>query len=495
MFGFLKVHVLLLGLVGGLIMIAVYLSWNIIHRDPLSGLITTAVEYGTVEQIVSVSGITKANNTAELGFARAGTVSLVYVKEGDQVEAGDVLATLGAEALMSERDSALAAETVALADQEELLAGHTAASRAITDTKVAIAANTLTHLGSTEAITIDNAKRLLRSNDLSARTTDTAETAPAPVISGTYHCPAEGSYQLTLYSSGGSSGYSLKLSGLETGTYPVSTNQPSVFGTCGLSAQFSDGAEYGGSTWLIDIPNPSGARYASNKNALEATRSAAVKALELAERERDQANAKPRDEAIKRAEGQVKQAAARVAKLTADIGDLAIHAPFYGTVTRVDISAGETAPTTPVFTVLASDTIELTARIPEIDITAIARNQTARVVFDAESTVTLTGLVSYIAPLPIQIDGVAYFEIKIELENKPTWLRGGLNADIDISIARRENVLRIPKRYVIEIGETTSVRMLTGSTIATSTITRTFMGNDGYVAIEGLPEGTVIVTP
>lgn len=169
--------------------------------------------------------------------------------------------------------------------------------------------------------------------------------------------------------------------------------------------------------------------------------------------------------------------------------------PFTGTVTTVDIVAGESAGTAPLFTVLATNDIELRARIPEIDITTIAVGQTARVVFDADTSTPLSGTVTYISPLPIQIDGVGYFEITIGLNTAPSWLRGGLNADVDVVIESTLDVVRIPKRYLIETADGAFIRTLNNNSIATTTVTKIVAGNDGWVAIDGVPVGTTIVTP
>ena len=480
---------------------AYFLIQNI-NRDPLSGLITAKVERGTVESLVSVSGVTKARNTAELAFPTSGVVSKVYVKEGDVVEAGTVLATLGAEQLVAARASAVADLRVAEADRAELVTGNTIDTRAITNTKAAIAEAELARTEETQKILVANAKRTLRSGALTARSTDDNETAPAPTISGTYSCMNEGTYILTIYRSGADSGYSIRISGLETGTASVSTDQPTSFGTCGLFAQFTNSAQYSDSVWNVEIPNTAGTSYTQNKNALTTTENtartsidAAKQALTLATQQQTETNAAPRSEAVMRANARISKANATIAQIDAQIGDRAIIAPFTGTITTVDILAGESAGTAPLFTLLATSDIELKARIPEIDITTIKTGQKARVLFDADTKAPLSGTVTYISPLPIQIDGVGYFEITVALDTNPDWLRGGLNADIDVITEATTDTLRIPKRYLIENTDGTFIRTLQNNQVATTTVEKTAAGNDGWVGIQGAEVGDVIVAP
>ena len=504
MFSFVRLHKVITGSIVAAIIAGGYFVYEKINRDPLAGLVTTTVERGTVESLVSISGATKARSTAELAFPSPGVVSKVYVREGDVVEAGTILATLGAEELVASRASALADLRVAEADRAELVSGDTADTRAITSTKLDIATAELERITATQKVLVDNAKRALRSSTPFARSLDANESAPAPIISGTYRCEKEGEYTLTIYRSGADSGYSIRMTGIETGSASVSTDQPSPFGTCGLFALFTDEAPYSDSVWTIAIPNTTGDSYTANKNALATTENtartsiaAAKQALTLAEQEQTSTNAAPRSEAVDRANARISKASATIAQIDAQIGDRAIVAPFTGTVTTVDIVVGESAGTAPLFTLLATDDIELKARIPEIDITTIQTSQKARVLFDANPSTPLTGTVTYISPLPTEIDGVSYFEITLILDTTPSWLRSGLNADIDIITEFTENVLRIPKRYLTENADGTFIRVLQDSNIATSTVTKEYEGNDGWVGISGagVTEGTVIVTP
>ncbi len=502
MLRYLRSHLFVTVLATAVVLYVTHLIWSAATYDPLEGLTTALVERGDVEEIVSVSGVMRARSTAELAFPSPGVVSKVYVKEGDAVKEGDVLASVGAETLVAERASTLAELRLAEADRDELVAGVREEAQAVTDTTVAIAEAELARVKETQDLSVANAKRTLLSSGLTARSEKVNEDAAAPVVSGTYRCEAAGDYKLSVFSSRSSSGYSLNASGLESGTFTVSTEQPAVLGSCGLYLLFDADSNYSGSIWTIHIPNESGASYITNQNAYEAALAAranaiaaATEALSLAKSKQALENADPRQEALARAEAKVAQANARVARIDAELGDRAVVAPFDGTVTLVDILPGETAGAAPVFTVLAADAFELVARIPEIDITKVEVGQNARVVFDARSDAELAANVSYVSPLPTQIDGVAYFEVKLTLTEPPTWLRGGLNADIDIIIAKQSGVLRVPKRYIVREGEADTVLTLQGNLIEPTPITVTFVGNDGYVAIEGLSADTTLIAP
>jgi HlyD family secretion protein len=475
---------------------------SFLTRDPLAGLTLATVETGIVESIVSVSGVTRSRNTAELAFPTSGVVAAVPVKEGDRVEAGTILATLGSAREVANLDKARADLAIAEANLESLIRGVRPEARAVTSASVEAARAEVERVTKETNQAVDNARRALYSNSLATESNNPFESSPAPVITGTYRCTEPGVYTLRVYNSGAVSGYSLGLTGLETGTYSVGIDQPAPFGNCGLQAQFADNETYHNTTWQIEIPNTRSSTYITLKNALDLALTnrdnaiaAANEALRLAEKKQSLENANPLTTDIKTAEARVAQARAALTEIGATLREHSIVAPFAGQVTAVDILPGETAPTTPVITLLAADAFEVVARVPEIDITKIALDQTARVVFDAKADEMKTGRVSYISPLPTTIDGVAYFEVKIGFAEMPAWLRGGLNADIDIVTGASSDTSKIPTRYLITNDTGTYVRTLAGTTIATTTIEVLFNGNDGYVSIRGLAPGTTIIAP
>jgi HlyD family secretion protein len=266
---------------------------------------------------------------------------------------------------------------------------------------------------------------------------------------------------------------------------------------------FTAGDSYSNSEWEIEVPNTRNSNYTTLKNAYTLAKTQAQNAidlaknsLDLAEDEFDLATAPARNEESIQALSAVSQAEARVAAIDARMSDRSIVAPFPGIITKISITKGESASINPVITILGDNAFVLKARVPEIDITKIKNGQTVKAIFDANDKETLTGQVSYISPIATQIDGVAYFEITIKLDQSPEWLRAGLNADIDIVVEKKENVLRIPKRFVIEDTDKNKVvLLLKNNKVSTSTVTVNFTGNDSFVEITGLEEGSVVVAP
>lgn len=474
---------------------------GISNRDTVE-LITATVETGTVQQLVSVSGVAEAEQTAELAFPVGGIIEQVMVATGDEVEKGDVLIKLDARALYADRQEALAAVTKAIADRDELLSGPTNSARDVTTETVSSKRAALETVTADGAQKIANAYQTLLSSDLTAYSNDPAEDATPPTVSGTYTCGQEGAYTLDVFSSASDSGYSYKLSGIETGTYAASTEQPTPLGVCGLRIIFDDASRYNSSEWTIEIPNTKSSLYVTNRNAYalavtqaDSAVSVAEQALTLAEATATNQNSPARSESIARATAAITQAQARLARIDTTIADRTLRAPFAGTITEIDILPGETVTTAPVVTLLADSNFDVTARIPEIDIGKLALGQKVVMIFDARDTEVVTGSIRFISLKSTEIDGVAYYEATIELDEIPSWIRSGLNADIDIITSEQTNSLRVPKRFVTSTDSGHVVLIQKDNTIATSSVEVILEGDDGFVAITGLTEGDIVIAP
>jgi multidrug efflux pump subunit AcrA (membrane-fusion protein) len=469
-------------------------------REPI--LVTTTVEMGQVRQLVSVSGIAKANQSANLAFPTTGIVDQVLVRTGDTIEAEMVLATLDSRTLYTDRAEAEAMLDAALADRAVLLAGPTSETRSVTNETIVTQELALKTTEVTEAEKIKNAYRTLLSSNLEAYSKDPNRDAVAPIISGTYTCDVEGFYQLELFASQAQSGYSYRLSGLESGTYDATTRQPSPLATCGLEIQFDKDSNYTRNTWIISVPNTRSANYLSNLNAYELAVTQANNAIKTAEQNlivarvsAEDKNAPARSENIAKANAVIAQARARLNRIDTTIAKQKLVAPFSGTITNVSVLPGEIVTTNPIITLLADTDFEVIARIPEIDIGKLLVGQRADLLFDARPQEILSGEVRFISPKATEIDGVAYYEAFITLDQLPQWMRSGLNADIEIILTEEISILRVPRRFITKTATGHTAHLLQFGSISIVPIEIILEGNDGFVAISGVNEGDILVAP
>lgn len=495
---FLQKHIFII--VGVVIFAVILLVWKS-TRNEAPTWTTDTVSTGTVRNITSVSGSVDAIGSADLTFPTGGMLESISVTEGDFVTQGKVLATLVHNDLRADAQDAYAALLIAQADRDELVNGIRSEARDVSKTTAEIASDDLARVTAEQNDRVENAYRTLLSNDLEVRPVKNDNADTPPTITGTYTC-SKGTYTLNTFGSASKSGYSYRLSGIESGTFTAYTESAAPLGTCGLMIQFADGVRYGNSTWTIEIPNTQSSSYVTNLNAYtlaltERTNAitAAKQKLTLAEQHNTLDTAAPRSEALARENARVLQAEARLAVVQAQIKDHILVAPFDGTITNIEAVVGEAVGTTPIITMVSENAFALTALVPEIDITKIAVGQKADIVFDARQDETFPGTIIFISPLAKEIDGVSYFEAKLTLDESVNWLKSGLNADIDIILESHENVTRIPKRYLMGTEGSYTVLTPNDTESVATPITVNFIGNDGFVEISGLGTGSTIIAP
>ena len=484
-----------------MILIALFTLFQVL-RGPQIDYVTAKVDRGDIREIVSVSGVIQSDNTAELAFPVTGTVKNINVKEGDNVAAGDIIMSLDTASLAAQRREALGNLQIAEADKQELISGVRQEAREVTAIGVASAEAELERITNEENERVKNARRTLYSSDLQAFPVYKQTDNVPPTITGTYTCLEEGSYELEMFASSADSGYSYKLSGLESGIASAYTSNSGPLGKCGLRIQFPLGEKFGSTDWIIPIPNKNGASYVTNLNAYELAVkqrdnkiAVATEAFRLSQTEQQLENAAPRSEALTRAQADITKASAQLLAIDALIADRILVAPFDGVITDIATKIGETVSINPIVTMVSEEAFEITARIPEIDIAKINNGQKAEVVFDAASSDVLDAKIVFVSPVATEIDGVAYFEAKLQFLDPPSWLKVGLNADVDIIVAETKDVLRAPKRFVIEEADNKYLLLREGNTTVKQQVNTGFTGNDGYIEVFDLAPETIIVAP
>ncbi len=464
---------------------------------------TTTVSEGTVTRTTALTGVSSNRARTDLAFSTSGRVEQILVAEGDEVEAGQTLARLAPQG----RDDAvrLAEATLreAIAAQQELLRGLTDDDRQVLEITVENARDSLAQITREQDRAVENARNALFNSSLAAFPVDREERTPAPAVTGTYECTDPGTYQLEVFRSGAESGFSLRVSGLEQDTIPLSFTQSVPFGTCGLQVRFEESVLYNRTEWTIPIPNTSAPDFTINRNAYEAAQTtkenrieAATAQLRLAEQQRDRDVAPARSERIAQADARIAQAESQLQQAQKALADGILTAPVDGVISDIQVVVGEVVSGTPAITLARSEvTHTIDVRIPEIDIADVEAGQVASVVFDARSTETYAGTVSRISPLPTVIDGVSYFTASVTLNDPPSFLRSGLNADVDITTTKLTGVTTIPVAALA--GESNSepfVRIPEGEGYRRQPVTVLLQGTDGTVAIEGVSVGTEVLT-
>ncbi|RMD59406.1 efflux RND transporter periplasmic adaptor subunit [Candidatus Parcubacteria bacterium] len=210
------------------------------------------------------------------------------------------------------------------------------------------------------------------------------------------------------------------------------------------------------------------------------------------------APARPQDVALARA--QVKQAQSEIESIQKQIDDSILRAPVEGTITQVEVEAGEqVSPNQPIITLLEEGNFRLEVDIAEADIAKIKMGDKAQVTFDALGPdYVMPAEVVFIDPAETVIQDVTYYKVKLKFNLPPEKLspiKPGMTANIDIQTAQKDNVLAVPARSVIEKGGKRVVRLLKDGQMVEQEVQTGIFGDRGMVEIiSGLQAGDQVVT-
>lgn len=189
---------------------------------------------------------------------------------------------------------------------------------------------------------------------------------------------------------------------------------------------------------------------------------------------------------------------ARVLGARGELGKYKIYAPLSGTITTVKARVGEYASASVSLIGIISDTsFEIEAKVPEADIAKIHIGDRAKVTLDAYGNDALfEARVATIDPAETIIDNVPTYKVTLYFTEDGERIKSGMTANIDIATARKDGVIAIPQRAIINKNGNKFVTIMNPDTTTTEvSVTTGLRGSDGTSEIvEGLREGDVIVT-
>ncbi len=218
---------------------------------------------------------------------------------------------------------------------------------------------------------------------------------------------------------------------------------------------------------------------------------------ELAERAAGEADSK---QAACRAAGeQIQVSLARIDAARARLERTLLRAPFAGTVAEINGEVGEFVTpspigiaTPPAVDVVDSSCIYITAPIDEVDAPRVKEGMAARVTLDAFKDRSFKAHVRRVAPYVLEVEKQARtVEVEAEIDERgDAALLPGYSADLEVIIAERPDVLRVPTRALVEGNH---VYVLEGGHIHQRTV-ETGIGNWEFTEVtKGLEPGDRVV--
>ena len=225
-----------------------------------------------------------------------------------------------------------------------------------------------------------------------------------------------------------------------------------------------------------------------DSNRLAALTERKLVSTELAERAAGEADA--REAACRAAAEQIRVSEARIDAARARLERTLLRAPFDGTVAEINGEIGEFVtpspvgiPTPPAVDVVDTSCLYITAPIDEVDAPRVREGMPARVTLDAFRDRNFPAHVRRVAPYVLDAEKQARtVEVEAEIDDfGDALLLPGYSADVEVILAERGDVLRIPTRALVE-GK--RVYVLEGDRIRSREVS-TGIGNWEYTEITG----------
>ena len=197
----------------------------------------------------------------------------------------------------------------------------------------------------------------------------------------------------------------------------------------------------------------------------EAKRQAELRARGFVSASREEAartEAAARQASCNTSKADVTQAEARLTATRVEQGRVALYAPFAGTVAKIVGELGEYStpsppgvPTPPAIDLIDDSCMYVKAPMDEVDAPKISPGQIVRISLDALPGKQLAGTVRRVAPYVSAVEKQARtvdIEVDFGAPENIGKLLVGYSADVEIILAVRESVLRIPTAAIQEGG-------------------------------------------
>jgi HlyD family secretion protein len=180
------------------------------------------------------------------------------------------------------------------------------------------------------------------------------------------------------------------------------------------------------------------------------------------------------------------------------LNDYKVIAPIDGTITALSLKVGDKVNIgTPLATISNKDEMEFKIAVDELDIDKLSYDKEVKVIVDAIKETEDNPIIGRISKLPLEgvtADGVTDYYVTIAIPGDDR-VRISMNADADIFIDKRENVLTVPLEGIHKENGETYVEVFNGETTEKKVI-KTGLSDVSYVEIlEGLEEGEKVVVP
>lgn len=435
---------------------------------------TATAQIGNIERVISVTGQISANDKVDLSFDHSGRIVGVYVRVGDQVYAGKILARLDSADLSAQLQSADASVLAAQAKFDQLINGARSedlnilqinlnnAQKVLTDAKTIgslVVSKTALNSGINALVTVSDLfskyKHLIDNSRVEKILND-KEQSLFLIYDQRNLRYVDSWYFLSLQT-----GLIQKISQSE------------------INPQSLDGAEllHQVKQVLFSVQNALDSLYSglnlaqsadTDKAAIISAKSGVLAQITATnnheqailnaqntvnnyQSQLDLKKAPPTQYEVDIAKSQLIQAKAGQTQIQAQLEKNILRSPIAGMIADTDLRVGEIAsPAQIAASIIGQSKFQIEANIAEVDVSKIKVSDPVKVTLDAYGPdIVWDATVSQIYPTERVIEGVSTYKTVIVFLKTDDRIKSGMTANLDIQNDKRENALYLPQRAII----------------------------------------------
>jgi len=506
-----------------IIFVLILTVYQFFFRDKEPSFELAEVSRGRVYQEVIETGQVKKGEEISLSFQTAGKIENIYVEVGQIVEAREKLVRLDADNLLIQLQEAKAAQDLAQAKLDKVLAGATSEEIKVTETKVENYQISLTTAQENLDQAFEDAQNSLNDAylkiynafnavDSIKRTYFTSNNQESIKVREDKDKIEQAMSQSKHYldisrTSPTNENINKAISEMKIALETTSEALKTVRETCETplyrsTVSTTDKTSLDTHRGYVNtaLTNITNSQQTISSEELDVA--AAGGNLQTAKDELALLIAEPRQEDIDLHQAQVNQAKAQIALLQNSLQETTLISPIKGQITQIYKETGEQVQPMLqdlVITLLPAIPFEIEVDIYEEDVVKIKIGNQVHISLVAFPEQIFEGQIISIGPAEKLIEGVVYYEANIgPAPNSEKWIpdtaRPGMTADLTIKTAEKENALIVSEEAIQKKNRKTIVPVFKDDAIEEREIEIGLWGsNDVVEVVSGLEEGEKVI--
>jgi len=486
--------VLILILIGGLV-------WFFKFREKKQEPSLFEVQRGNVEKTISETGTLRKGNLINLSFESSGKIEKIFVKEGDKVREGDVLAKLESKNL--ELQLAVAREQLreAKAALQRLLSGPKEEEIELAKVNFEKAKGDFENFPSQVSSSFNYFYlKLKQIKDQIQVIKDLYFSDP---LSYSQDFRAEKENIERNIEELESEKEEISTSNVKDKVEKVDQILNSIFSSLEKMRKIMDDVKEmknisQSNILLLDSQKEIVNSLISQNLSLKTNYNLLKSALDSAQKNLNLLQSQPKKEDVEIYEAKVKEAENQVLILENNLEKTKLKSPVSGTVAKVFKEEGEKVEAMMkdiVFQILPEKNFEIEVDIYEEDVAKIKIGDPVEITFPSIENQKFFGKVTFIDPIEKIKDGVVYYGVKILPESLPENVLPGMSCDLKIIVERKENVLIVPEEALKKKDGEYFVDVFEGGKIFERKVKVGIFGDNFVEILEGLKEGEKVLLP